>query len=300
MLMGVVPLYNFEDLKNHLFSETGIDFSKFNYVKIVESVAERGFRLFEITGDIYFFLPDSFSEDTLIKIRGLVNTKGYNFTVHLPIWSIEPSSPNKKIREASVDAIVETINHFEEIKPINYVMHTFGALASEFSRLKASDFVKNYILKFYQGFAAESLEQILDETGINPSRIAIETVEFPWELTYELVETYDTSICYDTGHLHSGQSGNYDPINFLETYFKKIIEIHLHDAIPRSNPDDYMYKDHLPLGVGTLPFCDFMKKLMEMGYNGSIVLELDINDALESIKKIEQSCGIKRSIMGVF
>ncbi len=300
MLLGIVPLYNIDDLKETVLDKRGIDLSKFNYIFFAKRAIDYGFRLIEITGDIYHFIPGSFSEETMDKLRVLKEDRKIEYTVHLPIWSVELSSPNKKIRDASVEAVIDTINKFEELKPLNYVIHTFGALASEFSRLKVSKETKRYILMFFQGFAAESLERILEETGIKSKRLAIETVEFPWDLTYELVEAFDTSICYDTGHLFSGQPGLYDPLEFLEDNYEKILEIHLHDAIPKENPDDFMYRDHLPLGEGKLPYCELIKRLLERGFKGGIVFELGKNEVLKSMLNLKDKCGFRLSDLGFY
>ncbi len=44
------------------------------------------------------------------------------------------------------------------------------------------------ILKQFQGRALESLKALLGETGVAPRKVAVETIEFPFELTMELVE----------------------------------------------------------------------------------------------------------------
>lgn len=289
-----------DELKEIVGTDKGVDFSRFSYLFFAERAIKQGFRLIEITGDIYHFIPNSFEKETMEGLKGLGEELGVEFTVHLPLWSVEPSSPNQRIRIASIEALIETINKFEELKPLNYVIHVFGALASEFSRIKVSKETKRYILLFFQGFAAESLEKIIEETGINPKRLAIETVEFPWDLTYELAEAFGASICYDTGHLLSGQPGLYDPLKFLEDYYERIIEIHLHDAIPKENPDDFMYKDHLPLGDGKLPYCDLIKILLEKKFSGPVVFELGEEGVKKSLTNLQNKCGFKLGDLGYY
>ena len=137
MKLGIVPLYKIDELKDLVAVSGSLDLSRFNYLLFANRAANYGFRLIEITGDIYYFLPNSFTGDVFDGLLALREEKGVEYTVHLPIWSVELSSPNERIRRASVDAAIETINMFEELKPLNYVIHTFGALASEFYRMKA-------------------------------------------------------------------------------------------------------------------------------------------------------------------
>lgn len=300
MRLGVVPLYNIEELRDMAASGSGVDLSSFNYLKFVERAVRRGFKHIEITGDIHFFIPNAFNENVLESLRNFARDHDLSFSVHLPIWSIELSSPNKVIRNASVEVSVETINFFEEIKPVNYVVHAFGSLASEFSRLNVSEGVKRYILMFFQAFAAESLQALIDETGIDSRRLALEVVEFPWEYTFELVENFNTSICYDTGHLLSGQAGHLDPIDFLKKHYDRIIELHLHDAVPKKDPRDYMYIDHLPLGEGKLPYCELLKILKERNYSGTLVFELGLEGVFISLERISKICGFNLREFGYF
>lgn len=297
MKTGIVPLFDISELVRIVRVGDIIDFAKFDYSVLVERGIRDGFKVFEITGDILFFIPNSFREEVMERMVSLSKKYDIDYTVHLPIWSVELSSPNKFIRDASVEACVKTINFFEDLKPINYVIHAFGALASEFSRLKLQGF-RRIVLSYFQHFAIESIERILDETGIKPSRLAIENVEFPWDLTREVVDNVGTSICYDTGHLHSGQAGKLDPINFLLDNFDKIIELHFHDAVPKTNPDDYIYKDHLPLGAGTLPFCKIIEILLDKRFKGPLIFELKYDEIWESLKSIRDVCGISLDEMG--
>ncbi|MHA1617498.1 MAG: cobamide remodeling phosphodiesterase CbiR [Candidatus Njordarchaeales archaeon] len=298
MRLGIVPLYEISELRDIISTPSGIDFAKFDYSYFVEKGIKQGFRHFEITGDIYFFIPNSFNEDILKRLIDFSKKYDASFSVHLPIWSIELSSPNKKIREASISACIETINVFEDIKPVTYVVHPFGSLAAEFSRLRLEKGIKDIVLRFFQLFARESLEKIISETGIDPRRLAIETIEFPWELTFELVEAFNTTICFDTGHTLSGQPGDIDLMEFLSKYFNKISEIHLHDALPRKSPNDFTYIDHLPLGEGKLPFCKILEYLMVNSFQGPVVFELSYRDVEKSLEAIKSRCRIDLTSIG--
>ena len=290
MLLGIVPLFEIGELADIIVVDGSVDFSRFRYVDLVKKSYDMGFRHVEITGDLMYIIPGSITGETVRELIGLKEELGISFTVHLPIWSVELASPNNAIRKASIQSILDTINLFEDLEPIYYVLHATGALASEFSRFKGPSFVKNMVNRYMQSFAAESLEAIIDESGVNSKKFAVEDVEFPWDLTYELIEEFNTSICYDTGHLHSGQPGFIEPLEFLEKHMDRIVELHLHDAVPRKPGEPYEWRDHLPLGEGSLPYCKLLRKLIEKNFQGPIVFELSTKNVKMSLIRIKEDC----------
>ena len=123
-----------------------------------------------------------------------------------------------------------------------------------------------------------------------PSRkIALESIEFPFEITWQIAERLDTSICLDTGHVLSGQSGSTDLLEFLDRYYNRLNEIHLHDgAVKPVNGKRFSYFDHKILGQGDLPIVEFLTTLEERGFDGPIIFELNREEALESLKIIRK------------
>ena len=85
---------------------------------------------------------------------------------------------------------------------------------------------------------ARASESILAETGIPSRQLAIETIEFPFDLTLELAETLDLSLCLDTGHVLVGFSGPVGLVEALERCLPRLAEIHLHDG-PWQGPGAY-------------------------------------------------------------
>ena len=67
--------------------------AEFDYVALVESVAARGFNLLELGGDVALFFPHSFSPASIEQLLELKHRRNLSYTVHLPQWSIEPSTP---------------------------------------------------------------------------------------------------------------------------------------------------------------------------------------------------------------
>jgi hypothetical protein len=136
-----------------------------------------------------------------------LKARGITYTVHLPLWSVEPSTPLRPVRRGSVEAVTQILRATRLLDPEVYVLHATGALAAEFYNMHLPEIARAYLLSQFQNGARESLEQILMETGIPSRRIAIETVEFPFDLTLELADELDLSLCLDTGHVLAGFPG---------------------------------------------------------------------------------------------
>jgi sugar phosphate isomerase/epimerase len=263
--------------------------AQFNQTELVRSLAEHGFKLVELGGDLALFLPHTFEQDT---IQGLVKLKeelGLSYTVHLPLWSVEPSTPLQPVRQGSVQALVDTIRATLPLEPEVYVLHATGALAAEFYRMPFPEAARALLLRQFQSGAQESIRSILKASGIASRRLAIETIEFPYDLTLEMAETLDLSICFDTGHVLVGFSGPVDFFEALERCMPRLAEIHLHDGPWQGLDRKIGYgKDHRPLGTGDLDLGRLFDLLLEAHFKGPIIFELRLNEALASLETIQR------------
>jgi sugar phosphate isomerase/epimerase len=275
----IPPGMNSEDFLAHIMN--------FDLSKIVEQITEFGFDLFELSGDLALFLPHTFEPESIEKLRNLKEEQGLTFTMHLPLWSIEPSTPSLSVRKGSVDAITNCIRAVEQLEPEIYVLHATGALAAEIYRIPLPELANTYLLRQFQNNARESLLRILYETGISSRRLAIETIEFPFDLTLELAEELELSICLDTGHVLVGFSGPIGIFEALELCLPFLGEIHLHDGRWQGLNRNIGYgKDHQALGRGDLDVGRFLDELDVAAFNGPVIFELDLENALESIEYI--------------
>jgi len=60
---------------------------------LVEHIANFGFTLIELNTDLNVLFPDSFGVPTIRRLQALKESRGLSYTVHLPLWSVEPSTP---------------------------------------------------------------------------------------------------------------------------------------------------------------------------------------------------------------
>jgi len=256
----------------------------FDHAALARKLLSYGFDPIELTGDMVLFFPQSFDPATIERLLELKQETGVGYTVHLPLWSVEPSTLLGPVREGSVRAVVESIQATWPLAPEVYVLHATGALAAEFYRMSLPEPARAFILRLFQARARQSIGAMLAETGLPSRRLAIETIEFPLELTLELAEDLDLSLCLDTGHVLAGFSGPVELFEALERCLPRLAEVHLHDA-PWQGPEQTIGygKDHQPLGTADLDLGRLLDRLHEAGFGGPLILELTVEQALASL-----------------
>lgn len=288
MRFGITPL-ELSNIIEIARSGGALDFSRFNFADILRATHQQGFSLMELSIDVRYVLPGGLTEDTVAKIKAVKEELDLTFTVHLPLWAIEAACPNDYIRRASVECLVDAVNFVKPLEPEVFVLHATGSLASEFSRMKLPSLFKGIITDYFVNRAEQSVREILKRTGIPSRSLALENVEFPFDATSKIAERLDTSICLDTGHLISGQSGSIDTLEFVNRYYDRIAEIHLHDGSFQVIGEGLVKRvDHKALGKGRLPTTELLTQLQEKDYKGTIIFELAMKEAKESLQFIRQ------------
>jgi sugar phosphate isomerase/epimerase len=263
--------------------------ANFEHVALVTQLVNQGFDLIELGGDLQLFLPQTFSNPEIAKLAELKTRRGLTYTLHLPLWSVEPSTPLETVRLGSVQAIVDSIQSTAILEPEIYVLHATGGLAAEFYRMPLSEQAHHLLLTQFKNNARLSIETILVKTGIPSRKLAVETVEFPFDMTLNLAEELDLSICLDTGHILVGFSGPIDLFDALEQSLPRLGEVHLHDGPWQGLERKIGYgKDHQPLGKGDLPVGRLLDRLEQANYQGPIIFELRVPEAQVSMAYIQK------------
>jgi sugar phosphate isomerase/epimerase len=273
-------------------------FPQLDVAKMAERIAGYGFKLIELNTDLNIFFPNSFGVPTLKRLLELKESLGLSYTVHLPLWSLEPSSPFEEVRKASVDVMVDAVLRLAPLEPEVYVFHATGPLATEFFISSSiPDQARPLLMFVFQRNAARSIEEILERTGLPSRSMAIETIQFPLDLTLGLAEEFDLSVCFDTGHVFSRQPG---PVDFHEALAKclpRLKEVHLHDAWFKPEPGGPpRWADHLPLGEGEVPVEKLFATLKEKGFSGPIIFELTVPEALKSLERLRSMGEVFQSL----
>lgn len=259
-----------------------------NHASLARTLHAQGFNPIELSADLAAFLPHTLQPPAIEELQQLKQGSDISYTVHLPLWSVEPSTPLAPVRLGSHRALIDAVHATEPLDPEVYVLHATGALAAEFYRMELPTLARTLVLQQFQMQARQSLQAILEETGMPGRRLAIETIEFPFDLTLELADDLDLSICLDTGHVLVGFSGPVELFDALEQCLPRLAEIHLHDG-PWQGPEcNIGYgQDHQPLGSGDLDVARLLDRLTAAGFAGPLIFELTQTQALESLALIQ-------------
>ena len=278
----------FSRVANQIVSGGVPDFSKFNVVDHVRnSLNIEHISVAEITAEIHYIVPNALSDHAIKGLIDLKDEMGHAYTVHLPLWSVELATFNEPIRKGGVQSVVDMIKRLEPIEPESYVLHSTGPLATEFSQLNYPKPNVDMICTLMAGFSATSIEEILSQTEVDPAIIAVENIQFPFDVTREVIDEYGLGICFDTGHLLSMQSGDETMLEFYRRHRDRIIEFHLHDGRPSMSGEHYPI-DHNALGTGDMPVREFLMELVRDDFKGPIIFELSSQEVVESLKYIEK------------
>ncbi|MHA1445617.1 MAG: cobamide remodeling phosphodiesterase CbiR [Candidatus Heimdallarchaeaceae archaeon] len=280
LLFGNRP-FEFSDFFS-LFQDGQFDMSKLNYINIVDKNIKAGFKHIEITGDLIYILPGILSPETISRLIELKQEQNVSYSVHLPLWAIEPAAFSPHIRKASVDSFVDVIEITKALDPLCWVLHPTGALTVEFMNMNLPEFAQGMMMQQFTSYAANTIKEILERTNIPSRKLAVENIEYPFDLMYPIIQQMDLSICFDTGHLLAGFSGQISIMEFIDKYYDRIIELHLHDGkFPRI--------DHKPLGEYDLPVRELLLKLLEKNFAGPLIYELNLQEAIQSMDYIKNN-----------
>ncbi len=262
----------------------------FDHAALVRQLHGHGFNPVELGGDLVLFMPHTYAPAAIERLAALQAETGVTYTVHLPLWSVEPSTLLDPVRQGSVEALAHIVRATRPLAPEAYVVHATGALAAEFYHMRLPEAARAIILRQFQARALASLRVLLAETGLPSRKLAVETIEFPFDLTLELAEALDLSLCLDTGHILSGFAGPVDLFEALERMLPRLIEVHLHDS-PRWTPGSAITygQDHQALGRGDLDLGRLLDRLAAADFGGPLIFELTVPEALASLAVIRQA-----------
>ncbi|TFG03529.1 MAG: hypothetical protein EU539_12140 [Promethearchaeota archaeon] len=284
MRFGITPLEadSFTDIFNE---DEGINsLMNFRFSDVILKLIEKGYQHFEITLDLFQVLPIGFDDKEKEKIIDLYEQHDITFSAHFPIWSVELSSPNKFIREASIQSCIDSYKTLEflESQIDVFVLHPTGALTADFINFELGQEYQEIILDLFTNYAIQSIKKLIRETKIDRKKVAIENIKFPFDRTLEMIDKLKTSFCLDTAHFLGGFSGDVDIIDIAERYLDITSEIHLQDY-----SDNFSPPDHVALGRGNHFPLEFLKIINEKKFEGPIVFELGMGQAYESVQFIK-------------
>ena len=170
--------------------------------------------------EILLFESDEISNLPALRVieemKKIADEFSLTYNIHLPV-DIALGSTNEITRKNSVQKCLRVINLMEKVDPLAYILHLTGNpnIMGEGTTETIQDWLP---------FLELSLSEIKN-TGMEMSKLCIETLSYPFHYLDKLIEKFNLSVCLDVGHLLVyGYS--------LEDHFKKYINktkvIHLH------------------------------------------------------------------------
>ena len=267
------------------------DFSRLDAVDVVRECVQEGFSVVELTLDAQHIIPNLFTTESINRLVDLKDELGHSYTSHLPFWSIELASFNEHVRKGSIESTIESIELTKPLDPEAYVLHATGDLGAYVSSLNYGGSVVQILCTLLAGYAATSIEEIISRTEIDPRKLVIENVEFPFDVMRPVIDDLDASICFDTAHLLSEMSGTESIMDFYKTHKDRITEIHLQDGTITRYAGAVAREDHIALGrgiMGDTVLREFLLALIKDDFDGPVIFELTKQETTESLDLIKR------------
>ena len=287
---GITPL-EFRTIAQQIIVDGVPDFSRLDIIESVRDAVSKGWSVLELSMDVKHIVPSSITPESINRLIDLKDELGISYTIHLPYLSIELATFNEHVRKGCVESIVEIIELSEALDPEAYVLHATGDLAAEFSSQSYGSTIAYLLSTLLAGFAAKSVEEIISKTEISPRKLAIENCTFPFDITRDVIDDLDTSICFDTAHLLCRMSGSETIMDFYNTHKDRISEIHIQDATYTEYDDAVAREDHIALGQGIMGesvLREFLLELVKDKFDGPLIFELTMDEAKESLELIKR------------
>ncbi|MFW9854377.1 MAG: TIM barrel protein [Candidatus Thorarchaeota archaeon] len=261
-------------------------------VTLFERALEFGFRHFEIAWDYYYALPKLVTEARIAELVEFKEDNNVTFTLHAPIWGgIELASHVEKVRRASVDILIDSLEASKELKPERMVIHLSGEFANNLSSL--NPLKENPVFELIIPSMEKSLTEIISKSGKSPEFFSIENIEFPLDIFLNIVRDKKAKLCLDTGHFLAGtkqaSAEDLNLMNFLRSYLEEIDVIHAHDGgIFWHKSGNFLPDDHRALGNGIIPWKDMVSHLIDQKFSKPIIFQLTLPDAKQSLELISK------------
>ncbi len=153
------------------------------------------------------------SKATITELSRLAAAYDLSYNIHLPT-DISISDEKPKNQQQAVDTLLSVIELTSPLAPTVYTLHI------PFSRQP----YERDAIKRWQGPVIKNLEKIL-AAGIAAESIAIENLDYRFDLLNDVLDELNLSVCLDIGHLIANE---YDFNTIFNHYVDRTAIIHLH------------------------------------------------------------------------
>jgi sugar phosphate isomerase/epimerase len=220
----------------------------------LRAIAKAGFDFLDLT------LEPPAAASWLVDARWLRNAlheAGMGVVGHTPYY-LPIASPFEELRQAAVGELKRCLRVFAEV-------------GVRWMNIHPDHYAPHHDREFYIGRDLESLRELLEvghQVGVG---LMLENLPGEFNSAAQLAELLDPlpdlGLHLDIGHANLLTRQNMVE-NILHAYGKRLRHVHLHDN--RGGGDDL----HLPLGAGSIDIPRQLRALQEIGYDGTITLEV--------------------------
>ncbi|MEM1666947.1 MAG: sugar phosphate isomerase/epimerase family protein [Nitrososphaerota archaeon] len=200
-------------------------------------------------------------------IRDTLRKSGLDIICHVP-WYFHIAHPYSSVRMRYVS---ETLNVMEVARALGatkIVIHTEFAegLPSKYFSENRNEMLENF---------SSSLDKIKEKANEYGMMIMLENTDDKAATLEELICLLDSKnikATLDVGHAFSNYHGNNKSLtDFIKMLGSRITHVHLSDNFGAGDL-------HLPIGVGRICWREVMSELKDLGYDGTITLEVHSPD----------------------
>jgi sugar phosphate isomerase/epimerase len=202
------------------------------------------------------------SEETVDELLRIAAEHGITYTIHFPL-DVFPGSLDDDLRRKSLDSYQRIKSLMGRLSPFAYIFH----LTPEgYGKVPAQD-VDSWVRQL-----DKTLEEMI-ALGWDPSMLCVETLSYPFDMVFPLVEKYGLSVTLDIGHIWMC---DYDAEENARKLLPHARVIHLHGVMDGN--------DHLGLGKTPVPLRNaFLNSLKAQCLRDSKerVLTLEVFDKMD-------------------
>ncbi|MGD8366732.1 MAG: cobamide remodeling phosphodiesterase CbiR [Desulfobacterales bacterium] len=198
------------------------------------------------------------SPEEISEVAAILAESDLTVNVHLPL-DAELAAEDPGRRRADARLLRRRIEETLAWRPTSYCLHITPAPRDP----------TRAALDRWRRAAAESLDRLLRGPAA-PEKIAVETLDYPFDRVAPLVEALGLSVCVDLGHLFVH---GFDPIALFERHANRIAVVHLHGVADG--------RDHLSLDRMAPGFLPVVRQILQ-GYRGVVSIEVFSREALEA------------------
>lgn len=245
----------------------------------IETFAQMGFDYLELAMDPPMAHYSNLSRN-MEQIRQSLKDKEFGLICHLPTFLLT-ADLTESIRHSSVEEMLRSLEVAAELGAKKVVLHpsmVFGM--GPF----VIDTVKGYFFEFLAEMvvAANRLELTICLENMMPRNIlGVELSDFE-----EIFEMYPTlQMTLDTGHANIGTPAGDRLFELVQRFGNRLGHIHISDNLGKRD-------DHLAVGQGTVDFSALISRLVKLGYDNTITLEIFdqdrrmLTESRDTIKKL--------------